>query len=176
MPSGELAVQQETIQQQVHELYSHHHRWLYSWLSNKLGCSHQAADLSHDTFVRLLKKQQALNLREPRAYLSTIAHSLVVNLWRRRDVEQAYLSALEALPAPVVSSVEVHAIVIETLMQIDAALKGLPSRVRQAFLLSQLDGLTYKDIAQRLDVSERMVKKYMARAMLHCLSATECDA
>jgi RNA polymerase sigma-70 factor (ECF subfamily) len=37
--------------------------------------------------------------------------------------------------------------------------------------MSQLDGLTYIEIGQRLGVSDRMVKKYMARAMLHCLTA-----
>jgi RNA polymerase sigma-70 factor (ECF subfamily) len=42
-------------------------------------------------------------------------------------------------------------------------------RARQAFLLAQLDGLTYAQIAGQLDVSERMVKKYMAQAMLQCM-------
>lgn len=48
--------------------------------------------------------------------------------------------------------------------------QALPERVRRAFLLAQLDGLTYRQIGVELGVSERMVKKYMARAMLHCLN------
>jgi len=35
--------------------------------------------------------------------------------------------------------------------------------------MAQLDGLTYGAIAEHIGVSERMVKKYMAQAMLHCL-------
>lgn len=42
---------------------------------------------------------------------------------------------------------------------------------RAAFLLAHLEGYTYLEIAARLKVSERMVKKYMAQAMLHCLTA-----
>lgn len=48
-------------------------------------------------------------------------------------------------------------------------LQGLPEKVRTAFLMSQVGGSTYAKIATELSVSERMVKKYMAQAMLHCL-------
>jgi RNA polymerase sigma-70 factor (ECF subfamily) len=161
---------------QVSQLYSHHQGWLYGWLYKKLGCVHQAEDLCHDTFIKLLKKQIQPNLREPRAYLTTIAHGLVVNHWRRRDIEKIYLDTLTTLPEPEALSLEAHAIVIETLMQIDTALKGLPTAVREAFLLSQLEGLTYKSIAMRLYVSERTIKKYMARAMLHCLLVAQSNA
>ncbi len=57
------------------------------------------------------------------------------------------------------------------MLRIDALLDQLPPRVREAFLLAQLDGLTYREIGTRLGVGERMVKKYMARAMAHCLLA-----
>ena len=66
-------------------------------------------------------------------------------------------------------SPEAQALILETLTELDALLDRLPARVRQAFLLAQLEGLTYAVIAERLGVSERMVKKYMAQAMLHCL-------
>ncbi|WJN57561.1 hypothetical protein OH686_02360 [Pseudomonas sp. SO81] len=60
-----------------------------------------------------------------------------------------------------------------TLLQIDAMLRRLPGKVRDAFLMAQLDGLTYAQIAVKLGVSERMVKKYMAQAMLHCLTLAQ---
>jgi DNA-directed RNA polymerase specialized sigma24 family protein len=47
-------------------------------------------------------------------------------------------------------------------------LARLPRKVSDAFLLAQLHGLTYKQIALQLGVCERMVKKYMAQALLHC--------
>ena len=84
-------------------------------------------------------------------------------------MERAYLDALAARPQAVQPSPEAQALILETLTELDALLDRLPSRVRQAFLLAQLEGLTYAVIAERLGVSERMVKKYMAQAMLHCL-------
>ncbi len=159
--------------QQVDSLYQDHHGWLAAWLQRKLGCSHQAADLAQDVFIKLLVKQPPNVLREPRAYLTTIAHGVMVNYLRRREVEQAYMQALLALPEEMVPSVEQRLLVLETLFEIERMLAGLPEKVRQAFLSSQLDGMAYRDIAHQLGVSERMIKKYMARAMLACITVME---
>ena len=158
----------------LQQLYCEHHGWLQSWLRKRLGCAENAADLAQDTFMRMLAKERELtSLREPRAYLRTVAHSLLVNHWRRQALERAYLDALALQPLACAPSPETRELVMETLCAIDAMLRKLPGKVREAFLLSQLDGLTYAVIASRLQVSERMVKKYMAQAMLHCLLLAE---
>ncbi|WAE52577.1 sigma-70 family RNA polymerase sigma factor [Stutzerimonas frequens] len=163
-------------QQMLHRLYADHHGWLNGWLRRQLGCNQRAADLAQDTFVRVLSKDQDMAaIREPRAYLHTIAKGLLINHWRRRQIEQAYLEALALQPEPVVPSPESQALIVETLLQIDAMLMRLPTRVRSAFLMSQLHGMTYAAIASELGVSERMVKKYMSQAMLHCLMLVEDD-
>ncbi|MGT2433783.1 sigma factor-like helix-turn-helix DNA-binding protein [Cupriavidus basilensis] len=41
----------------------------------------------------------------------------------------------------------------------------------EAFLLSQLDGLAYREIAQRLDVTVNVVQKWMSKAFVHCYTA-----
>jgi len=155
----------------VHALYSDHHSWLLRWLRSRLGCAHHAADLAHDTFVRVIERRDPEQVREPRAILTTIAKGLLVNHWRRQDIERAYLAALAARGQSLVCSPEQISLVIEALVAVDAMLSTLPDKPRRAFLLAQLDGLTYREIAEELSVSERMVKKYMAATMLHCLKA-----
>lgn len=159
-----------TADPSVNSLYSEHHSWLRNWLRHKLGCPDQAADLAQDTFIRLMTgRRDAAALRSPRAYLSTIAHGLLVNQWRRLELERAWLEALAGLPEPLAASPEEQALALEALHAVDAMIRRLPARVREAFLLAQLDGLRYAQIAVQLGVSERMVKKYMAQAMLQCL-------
>ena len=153
---------------EVHALYRDHHGWLRDWLRGKLGCAHNAADLAHDTFVRLLSRRDATHPAEPRAYLATIAHGLVVDFHRRRALERAYLETLAALPEAHMPSPEARAIALEALVAIDAMLDGLKPAVREAFILSQLDGLTYAQIAARLGVTVRTVNNYMLKALEHC--------
>ena len=159
----------DALHREIRGLYADHHGWLQGWLRRKLGNAFDAADLTHDTFERLLARPVLPEIQDARAYLSTIAHGLAVNHWRRQDLERAWQEARALEPAAFAPSPEERALLLEALHQIDAMLDRLNPKARSAFLLAQLDGLTYAAIAERLGVSERMVKKYMAQAMLHCL-------
>ena len=157
-------------EQALHALYRDHRSWLENWLRQRMGNGWDAADLSHDTFVRVLASAQPLaDLREPRAYLLTVGKRLLSNFYTRRSLEQAYLDALAQLPEDSVPSPEQRWLLLESLQALDELLDGLPAVVRRAFLWSQLEGLGYREIAERLKVSERTVKRYMAQAYEHCL-------
>lgn len=173
-----MAFADSAYQQEVSTLYSEHHNWLQSWLRRKLGGADHAVDLAQDTFVRILALQESrreVTLQEPRAYLTTIAHRLLINYVKRQSLEQAYLDVLALAPEPEALSAEARMIILETLHEIDAMLDGLGERVREAFLLSQLEGLTYAEIAQRLGVTDRTVKRYMAAAFEQCILLVEPD-
>ncbi|WP_338799211.1 sigma-70 family RNA polymerase sigma factor [Acidovorax sp. DW039] len=155
----------------VEGLYGTHHAWLHRWLGSKLGCEQRAADLAHDTFVRLLVARIPSDLREPRAYLTTIARNLLADHWRRQELERAYAEAVAALPEDTSPSPEWRMELLQTLHLIDACLHRLPSQTRHIFLLSQVEGLVYAEIAAQLGISVPTVKRHMARAfealMLH---------
>ncbi|AXJ05169.1 RNA polymerase subunit sigma [Pseudomonas fluorescens] len=154
----------------LHTLYRDHRGWLENWLRKRMGNAWDAADLSQDTFMRVLCSSQPIaEMREPRAYLLTVGKRLLSNFYTRRSLEKAYLDALAHLPEDCVPSPEQRWVVLETLQALDELLDGLPREVRRAFLWSQLEGLGYRDIAERLRVSERTVKRYMAQAYEHCL-------
>ena len=153
----------------VQNLYSDHHGWLVNWLRRRLRDTDNAADLAQDTFLYVLgKPEQVTHLREPRAWLSTIAKGLLIDRFRRHKVEQAYLQALAHLPEQQMPAPEERLILLETLTRIDALLDGLKPNVRTAFLLSRLEGFGYQAIAERLGVSLSSVEKYMATAIRHC--------
>ncbi|WP_263144857.1 sigma-70 family RNA polymerase sigma factor [Pseudomonas sp. RIT-PI-AD] len=162
-------------EQAFHDLYRDHRPWLEQWLRRKMGNGWDAADLSQDAFIRVLTSSQCIvDLQEPRAYLKTIGKRLLINFHKRRSLEQAYLDALAQLPEACVPSPEQRWLILETLQALDELLDGLPPVVRRAFLLSQLEGLGYREIAERLEVSERSVKRYMAQAYEHCLLVELC--
>ncbi len=94
----------------------------------------------------------------------------MIDRWRRQDIEQAYLESIAHLPEPEVPSPETRLLILESLCRIEALLAGMPGKTRQAFLLSQLEGLGYAEIATRLGVSLASVKRYMRDAFLACLS------
>lgn len=162
-----------TARHQAHALYAQHHGWLFGWLRARLGDSADAADIAHDTFLRLLlgnRSPEQLG-REPRALLTHIAKGLVVDHWRRKDVERAYLEALRHLPRGQVPSSEEGLIIVETLMRVDAVLAALPRPTRRMFLLAQLDGLTLRQISEQTGVAVITVRRHVKKALLACMTA-----
>ncbi|CAD85012.1 MULTISPECIES: sigma-70 family RNA polymerase sigma factor [Nitrosomonas] len=159
------------LQQKVHALYSNHRSWLQRWLYRKLGNACDAADLVQDTFISVITGGYADDIREPKPFLATIAGRLVAHRWRRNQLETAYLEALAALPVELMPSPEAHVLALEALLEIDRALDGLPTRVKEAFLLAHLEELSYAQIAERLNVSTSSVKQYLTRANRQCLFA-----
>ncbi|WP_175651858.1 sigma-70 family RNA polymerase sigma factor [Pseudomonas sp. Marseille-P9899] len=157
----------------VETLYSDHQRWLVSWLHKRTGCSQQAADFAQDTFLRVLlaehRQPVAATLSEPRHFLVTIAKRVMIDSFRRQSVERAYLEVLARQPESFELSAEERLIILQTLQALDRMLDGLGRRAKAAFLMSQLQGLTYPQIAEQLQISVSSVTKYMARATEHCL-------
>ncbi|MBZ8140539.1 RNA polymerase subunit sigma [Rubrivivax gelatinosus] len=157
--------------QQIHRLYSGHHGWLQGWLNKKLGCSQRAADLAHDTFVRLLAREEPVRIEEPRAFLTTIAQRVLSNHRRREQLERAYLDAIAQAPQALAPSPEERAILLETLIEIDRLLDGLPVLAKRAFLHAQLDGMGQAEIAAALGISVSTVKRHLLRAAAQCYFA-----
>lgn len=154
----------------VETLYRDHHDWLHGWLRRRLGNAADAADLAHDAFLRLLGQPRPFhNKPQARTYLRTMAGGLCVDLWRRREIEQAWLEELATRPEALVPSAEHQAMVLQALHEIDAMLRRLPARAASAFVMAISSPLTEVQIGQQLGVSARMVRKYVAQAMLHCL-------
>ncbi|MFT3803619.1 MAG: sigma-70 family RNA polymerase sigma factor [Burkholderiaceae bacterium] len=152
----------------VHALYRDHHGWLQGWLRKRLGNGFDAADLAHDTYVRVLASGLAPPPEESRRYLTQIAKGLAIDLHRRRRIEAAYLETVALLAPADAPSEETRAMIVQTLVELDALLRRLPARSRQAFLLHKLDGLSYREIAQQLGVSVSSVEKYIAAGLRAC--------
>ncbi|CAH0650225.1 hypothetical protein PSEG_02807 [Pseudomonas sp. Nvir] len=163
------SVTETTHHQHLHRLYQDHNGWLRGWLRQRLSNSADAADLAQDTFVRVMVARTAHSLQQPRHYLATIARGLVIDLYRRRSLEQAYLQALASRPDVHAPCAETRAIILESLLAIDRMLDGLGLRTRQIFLAVQLDGLTYEKTAERFNVSVSTVRKHLAKGLMHCL-------
>lgn len=157
-----------TDMDQIQALYLSHQGWLQRLLYSRLKCRENAADITQDTFTRLIARREKVYVSEAKALLATIAKGLVVDFYRRSALEAAYIDALLLLPEAEAPSPECQAILLETLIEVDRMLDSLKPKARQAFLLAQLDGLPYAKIAERMGVSEASIHKYMAQGYSAC--------
>ena len=150
-------------------IYAEHGAWLRNWLRGRTRCAHRAADLTQETFCRLIERQNGEQIRDPRNLLAVIARRLLIDDVRRRDLEQAYIVSCQALDGDVDPLTPERILeAVELLQGLVALLADMPAPVRDAFLLRKLDGLTHLEIGERLSLSDRTVKRHIARAYAHC--------
>lgn len=150
-------------------LFRAHYAWLCARLRRYLGASPSVEDIAAESFLQLLESPGLTPIREPRALLTTIAHRLIFQLWRRRDLERQHLEQVQHVDQQQEAlSPEGQVQLIQALQGIERTLERLPGKVRATFLMSRIDGLTYPQIAARLGISQRSVSDYMTRSQALC--------
>jgi RNA polymerase sigma factor (sigma-70 family) len=140
---------------------------LLTW---RTGNPDSAADLVHETYLRLASLPEGSAIANPRSYIMRTASNVAIDRlrWERRRQEKPLDDPEAEAVADRHPSPERALAARQRLELLDQALRELPPKVRQALLLSRVDGLTQAEIARRLGVSESMVVKYIAKALRHC--------
>lgn len=142
---------------------------LAAFVRRRVGAQ-DAADVLQDTWLKLQEHGSTGSWREPRAVLFTTAGNLAVDHWRQQQRYAQHFDVGElpevACPFPGPETLVDDRRQAERLV---AVLDELPAECRQAFLLNRLDGLTHREIADRLGICTKTVQRHIERALGHCL-------
>jgi len=155
----------------VERLFAEHRGALQSFFRRRIRSKADAADMAQEVYVRMLRISNQGAIRNPVLYLYTVANNLVKEhavLDRRQasgiDIEEvATHEQLETLPA---FDGELDA--AQRVARLQVVLEQLRPRWQAAVELRFTHGLSYREIAIRLGVSQQMAKRYVAQALLHC--------
>lgn len=124
-----------------------------------------------ESYLRIFRARLAGNLRSVRGFLFTTARNAALDLFRHRAVVP-----MEPLTAETESSVfQLGADAAETasvkqeLEILAAVMEDLPDRCRQILLLRRIHGLSHKEIADQLGISEHTVEKQVGIGLKKCV-------
>ena len=156
----------------VSELERHHGRSLRRFLASRLrNAAADVPDLAQEVFLRLLRIHQQESIRNPEAYLITIAsHVLHQYTLRQTARPQAMdvMDALEELEADADGDPLATADIQQRVDELEHVLSKLSAKARAAVILHRRDGYSLEEIGARLGISRAMAKKYLAQALAHC--------
>jgi RNA polymerase sigma factor (sigma-70 family) len=156
-------------------LFQQYYGELLRFLTARLGCREQAADVVQDTFLRVRKVKDLAAIAQPRAFLYKTALNLTVDLFRRQRIRSertTQLDMTEDYPSTTPrQDDEVEA--KERVRLLQQAIAALPPKCRQVFLLHKFMDLSHAEIAARLGISRNMVEKHVMKAMAHCRRRVE---
>jgi RNA polymerase sigma factor (sigma-70 family) len=144
---------------------------LRRYLSVRLRNVHDVPDVAQEVFLRLLRVRREDAIRNPEAYLFTVASHVLQQHTLRRNSDPVFVDIADAESDLVVAATEEPPSQVDQVKRIEIlvqALGKLPPRVSAALVMHRLGGYTVQEIADELGVAHDTVKKYLMRAAQHC--------
>jgi RNA polymerase sigma factor (sigma-70 family) len=162
----------------VTDMATQHGRKLRRYLAARIRNAADISDLVQEVFLRLMRIDRHESIRNPEAYIMTIAsHVLHQHTLRLKSAPQSLgaVDVLVDLQTAIETDPAAQVDAQRRLEEIDRVLARLAPNLHATFVLHRRDGMTLDEISKVLGVSRPMVKKYLAKALLQCREQLEPD-
>ena len=161
----------ETAKQLVERLFAGNRTALLSFFRRFVREPSDARDLAQEVYLRMLRVRDTDKIQNPEGYLFAVAANLVKEqraVQRRHGLEvdaadediQLYLSEVSSIDNEID-----HALRVRRLREV---VKQLPPKGQAVIMFQFMHGLSHQEISERVGISPRMVKKYLAKGIAHC--------
>lgn len=152
----------------IARLFEEHNQNLLRFVTARLHSTQEAKEIAQEAYVRLLNLDEPNTVSYMRAYLFRIAANLVVDRLKQRERRSelrhlAFFDTEKSSPPP---EYELNA--QDQLEIIQTAISELPPKCRKAFLLHKIHCMPIDQTADEMNLSIRMVRIYIARAVAYC--------
>lgn len=153
---------------QIAGIFREHNRTLIGFLVSRLRNEQEAMEIAQEAYVKVLQLEPRHGaVSYLRSYLFRTAENLAVDRMRQRR-SRGRLDQLESLDALFAEPLAERAAMAEQeLALLRCAVAELPDRCRHAFRLHKLEDRPFDEVAKLMGVSERMVRKFVARALIY---------
>ena len=161
----------ETKKTLVERLFAEHGGALQAFLFRRVHKHPDAAELAQEVYVRMLRVPDMESVRNPEAYLYTVASNLAKEHARQERRDGDVVDVDDPLVQEQLAELPSYAGQLdaqERIKRLREVLHQLSPKCQAAVVLQYWHGLSYDEIGQRLGVSTNMVKKYLSQALVHC--------
>jgi RNA polymerase sigma-70 factor (ECF subfamily) len=145
-----------------------HEPVLRGWLSRSTLPGIDAGDIIQEAYTILAELETVETIRHPRAYLFQVARSVIARHVRRARIVPIHaVDDLEQLDhSDGGASPEQYAVDRDELRQLARAIAAMPAKTREAFVLRRVEGLSQREIAARMRITENTVETHISRGVL----------
>ncbi|GAB3918795.1 RNA polymerase sigma-70 factor [Larkinella terrae] len=151
-------------EQAFRELYDRYWYKMYVVAHRKLRRKEVAEELAQELFVMLWQKRDSLRILNVPAFLGITLKNLMVDYIRRNILEEHYLDQLrQFFPTETFTTTETVQL-NELTEAIQNTLAQLPEKTREVFILRRFEQLSIREIAQRLELSEKAIEYHLSRS------------
>jgi len=144
-------------------VFSTHAESLINFMYYRTGDYAASEDLMQDAFAKLWKECAKVTLEKSKSFLFTVANNSFLNRVKHQKVvlkfeQRGHSQLSNETPQFLLEEAEFK-------LQLETAIASLPEGQRVVFLMSRIDKMTYKEIAERLELSVKAIEKRMHKAL-----------
>ena len=155
---------------ELESLFREHNEALLRLLMTRLGSPDDAREVAQEAYVRLLNLDDTRLISHQRAYLFRIAQNLATDRLRQRE-KQRQSRELEVFDEIDVAADPLRSAAAgEEIRFLQNVMQELPPKCRRAFVLHRFRGISFAEIADDMQLTERMIRIYVARGLAYCQS------
>jgi RNA polymerase sigma factor (sigma-70 family) len=165
-PANDCNVREQGHAARIDLLFREHNDALVRFLSARLGSYQDAREVAQEAYVRLLNLDRPSAANLLKALLYKTAANLAIDRLRHQRLITSHQRASSSSQELLASPADAAPAALDDIRILSRALGELPSPCRSAFLMSRVESLDSSEIAIRLGVTDRAVRKYIARALV----------
>lgn len=148
------------------EIYHRYWPGLYSAACKRVKSRELAEEMIQDLFTGLWVNRTLLQVNiSLRAYLFTAIRNQVLNHFEKEDVRKRYRARLEATATEQDHSMEDTIACNDLSLVLAKQVEKLPSKCREVYVLSRQQYITNREIAARMQISEKTVESHLTKAL-----------
>lgn len=154
------------------QIFDTHYDAIRNFLYYKLGDIDLAEDLAQEVFIKAWEKREEIRPDTAHHLLFTIANNLAINHFKSAKARFEF-RLNEHTVHITQESPQYEMEKDEFAKELQDAISALPEKQRTVFLMNRIDELTYREIAQRLELSVKAVEKRMHEALEFLMNKIE---
>ncbi|MCE4567001.1 RNA polymerase sigma-70 factor [Maribellus sp. CM-23] len=148
-------------------IYRKYSRRLYGFVFRYVKQESDTEEIVQEVFIKIWQSRDKINVYSSfESFLFTIAHNETINLLKKRATEQKYLEhvkSLQQIEETYEIADEIH--YKELKQKFQGLLDELSPRQKEIFLMSREEGLSHKEIAEKLGISSNTVKNHLVATL-----------
>lgn len=152
----------------ISALYQLYRKELINHLLRIVKCPETAQDLVQESYIILSRTAADVAIDHPRGFLYRTAGNLALDHLRHNKVVERHVEAERIVDEAELPSVEHEICKAQWQALLHQTIAELPPRCRDVFILHKIRGLSYREVARMLDISESAVEKHIIKGLQHC--------
>ena len=145
------------------ELYKRYQKRLFHFINYILKSTEDSENIVQEVFLKLWENRHKIEKVKP--YIFSIAYNSTISQIRKKIREQAFIDHIRSLPESWEDPVNIDLEYRELKDRTEMIIRELPDRQKEVYLLSRQEGLSYREIAEKMEISVNTVENHLVKAL-----------